>query len=346
MPRSRGGMKVEAVTWAKNPDDPAANEDRYLVVPGRAYAVIDGVSDKTGLKFDGLTGGQIAGRIVEQSIRHACDRPAADEVTAGELIGCFNERIHKAYLEYGLVESGRVAPPARFGAQLVLALQGRERFRFIVVGDCGLRLNGREVFLTTYPMDVIASRIRKFVWHHLREKRAEDELVETVARNYTLAGLAATLPATTRWPETARWLDAAALGAIRDKALAELATILPEVERGIIAEALDGGLAGQHRYRNRIHPLGYPALDGTPIPPELVVEFVRPVDSLETVEMFSDGYFGCAAGSTAADWEAWHARVEAEDPARVGAHPSTKGSYDGRFADDRTVVILRHRSHV
>ncbi len=332
-------MDIEAITRAKDPDDPAGNEDRYVVVPGRAYAVIDGVSDKTGRRFDGLTGGQIAGRIVEESIRDACDGQAADDVTAAGLIGRFNQRIRDVYAEYGLIESGRVSPFARFGAQLALALQGRERFQFIIVGDCGLRLNGREVFLATYPIDVIASRIRRFVWRHLTEKGAGGEVVETVTRNYTFRGLGAALP------ETAEWLDAAALSEIRGEAMAELTALLPELERNMIEEALGGGLAGQYRYQNRIHPLGFPSLDGFPIPPELVADFVRPTDSIETIEMFSDGYFGCAQGTSVADWEAWFARVEGEDPAKVGAHPSTKGSFGGHFADDRTVLILMHPSN-
>ena len=42
-------MWIEAFTEAKTPDDPASNEDQFLILPGRGYAVIDGVSARTAI---------------------------------------------------------------------------------------------------------------------------------------------------------------------------------------------------------------------------------------------------------------------------------------------------------
>ena len=37
-------MKIEAFSEGKNLDAPEANEDQFLVLPGRGYAVIDGAT--------------------------------------------------------------------------------------------------------------------------------------------------------------------------------------------------------------------------------------------------------------------------------------------------------------
>jgi len=55
-------MKIEAFSQSRDPDRPDANEDAWLVVPDRCLAVIDGVTDRTGSRFDGATSGRIASR--------------------------------------------------------------------------------------------------------------------------------------------------------------------------------------------------------------------------------------------------------------------------------------------
>ena len=64
---------------------------------------------------------------------------------------------------------------------------------------------------------------------------------------------------------------------------------------------------------------------------------------VETVELFTDGYFDVGAEATLDSWEARHAEVELEDPAKVGRFRSTKGSVPGRWSDDRTYVSVRLR---
>jgi hypothetical protein len=55
-------MKIEALCESRDPDRPAANEDCLVVAPGRGLAVFDGVTDRTGLRFEGQTSGRIASR--------------------------------------------------------------------------------------------------------------------------------------------------------------------------------------------------------------------------------------------------------------------------------------------
>ena len=328
-------MDVEAFTMAKDPKDAARNEDRYVVVPGRAYAVIDGSSDKTGLRHNGRTGGQAAGAAVEEVIHEVCQVEHPERIEAGWLSARLQERF-QALQEEISASNGSDAPTAMwFGAQLALALEGAESFRFIVIGDSGLRLNGHEVYQFHQPLDDICASIRKAVWNHLDALGVSAEETNEVARAYTINGLTAVLP---QW---AGWIGEDSLPELRRAACIHAARQQKNLDMAVIEKAVLGGLREQYLYFNRIHPLGAPSINGFPIPQELIMQVDRDIEDVETIELFSDGYFGWPEGTNIADWEDHIARIESSDPEKIGDHASTKGSANGHFADDRTILILR-----
>ncbi|MCG8510489.1 MAG: hypothetical protein MI741_14790 [Rhodospirillales bacterium] len=331
-------MDVEAFTLAKDPKNPDRNEDRYVIVPGRAYAVIDGVSDKTGLRFKGQAGGQLAGRMVEDVIRQVCEDRKPEEIEADWLTSRLEERFQATLEEIMGSREIDVPPNIRFGAQLVLALEGRSFFRFIIIGDSGLRINGREVFLSHHPLDDICSAIRKAVWHCLDAQAVATPEKNEIARAYTVSGLGSALP---KWSNL---INEDMLFGLREAAFVDVRRSQESLEELVVRKALLGGLREQNLYINRVHPLGYPCINGFPIPREFIVQFDRGIEDIETIELFSDGYFGCPDGTRISDWEARLANIEATDPEKVRDFASTKGSYNGRFSDDRTVMILRRRT--
>jgi hypothetical protein len=73
---------------------------------------------------------------------------------------------------------------------------------------------------------------------------------------------------------------------------------------------------------------------------ELVRVEDRPRASVQTVELFTDGYFELGATPDVAAWEAAFAEVERVDPEKIGRYASVKGSTPGTWTDDRTVVIV------
>jgi hypothetical protein len=325
-------MKVEAFTVAKDPNDPARNEDRCVVIPGRAYAVIDGVSDKTGFKLNGFTGGQLAGRLIEEEIREVCASQAPETIEAGDLCRRLEKRFQTAL---AAAEKSDVPANIRLGAQLVLVLEGRTRFRFVVVGDSGIRINGSEVFSGHHEIDDICAAIRCTVWQHLDRFEVPRSTRNAVARAYTVQGLGRVLP------EWTRWISENDLGTLRSLAFQLAEPKVQHLDATLVGQTLIGGLREQSRYVNRVHPLGFPSLNGFPIPPGFLVQFDRDKDMIDTIELFSDGYFGCAERPEIDSWEERIRRIEAEDPDKVGVCPSTKGSGDGRFTDARTILILR-----
>jgi hypothetical protein len=136
--------------------------------------------------------------------------------------------------------------------------------------------------------------------------------------------------------------------AARDEAVQRIAAASPDLDATEIRRILDRGLARQSDYRGPDaplyrgldHPLGYGPLDGWPIPDRFIRVDERSSESVDKIELFTDGYYGVSETATIAGWEGWLADIQRDDPYRIGLCPSTKGSAPGRNADDRSVLIV------
>ncbi len=88
---------------------------------------------------------------------------------------------------------------------------------------------------------------------------------------------------------------------------------------------------------NADHPLGYGVIDGTETPGIFTRTYRIPLSTVDTLELFTDGYPMLPSGTTIQDWETAYAYVQRNDPNRCLDFPATK------IADDRTVLILRRK---
>jgi len=325
---------VEAFTEAKDPGRPETNEDRIVVLPGRAFAVSDGATDKSGKRWDGMTGGQLAAQAV------------ADEVTAVALAGepppsgCalvdrIAHKIRAHYVRLGIEAEAEADPLGRFSATLALALSTPDGWRFYRVGDSGIRLNGGETLLDESALDPVYSLFRAALWRGFSAQGRSPDEVDRLARQRLVEGAA--------HPSE----DSALALAARDEAVAQAIARFPALTAAEVGPILDQGLGRQatyrdqsHLYRDRAHPLGYGPLDGWPISDRFIHVEDRPRKAVRSIELFTDGYYGVAPGARVSDWEAWLEAVEREDPYRIGRFASTKGSVPGRNADDRSIVIV------
>ena len=323
-----GILKVDFHAESKDPKKPELNEDRYVIVPGKAYAIIDGVSDKSGMHFDGETGGQIAGRIIEDVIRDSSLCGEDNFVDVEKLMMEFEVRFSAAARTYGIDEIG--------GAQLVLVLENKTHFRFCVIGDAGLRINGEEVFRANFTIDRICANIRAIVWYFVDGAGADAATCDKVARAYAVNGLGTILGASDRL------IDENTLADLRSAVIDAVAGVNPEISPRLLEKAVREGLRIQPIYANRIHEFGFPCINGGQIPREYVTSFDRRRSEIETIELFSDGYFECPKGRTIVDWENHFQHVEAIDPKKLDEFRSTKGSSADQFSDDRTVVIIKN----
>src|SRR5439155_27187580 len=153
-------MKIEAFSEGRTLDAPGAKEDRFLVLPGGGYAVIDGATDVTGQLYDGKRGGWLASHIAMQAVANFLLDSAERELNPERLIEHVSAAIRACYARHGILEIARGDPARRFGATLTLAADLGERFRFMLIGDSGLRINGAEVFVNDTQLDLVTASLR------------------------------------------------------------------------------------------------------------------------------------------------------------------------------------------
>ena len=306
-----------------------------MVLPGRAYAVIDGVSDRTGMRYDGELSGRHAARLVAGTLERLL-LGAAPPVES--IVPTLTAALNEAYRRHGTLEAARADWGARLCCTLALALFAGGRLHLLLVGDSGIRLNGREVLQMPKDIDRITASLRSHAWHRVGDP---DPVVrDRIAREVTWRGVAQEVGM------LAPHLGAGDLAAIAEAAGAECAAALPHVPRADVVHLLRHGIVGaQGDYQNNPESvLGYACLDGFTVPRTLMRITTVEARSVDMLELFTDGYFRPGDTPALAAWEGAHALVEAEDPAKVTRYRSTKGSTPGRWADDRTYVGVSLRN--
>jgi Protein phosphatase 2C len=328
-------MRIEAFSEGKNLDDPEANEDQLLVLPGRGYAVIDGVTDITGRLFEGMRTGRLASRVVQRAAADFLTDPAETERRPEALIERASAALRAAYVRHCILEEVRAEPARRFGATLTIAADLGRTFRFIVIGDSGLRLNGSEVVVVDTGLDLVTATLRQEAYRLVEDAQGDLEARRRVGRACTFHGIAQ------MHPDMLPWLDDGRLVALYERSLAHCRARFPSAPVADIERLLDRGISGQTRFQNNTaSPFSYATLDGFDIPMPLVRAFDRPRESVESIELFTDGYFKPAMTPDVAAWETAFAEVERIDPEKIDAYPSVKGTAGRMRTDDRTVVIV------
>jgi hypothetical protein len=329
-------MLIEAFSEGKDPSAPHANEDRLVILPGRAYAVIDGVTDRLGTRYNGMFSGQYAAMIVQGALEHVLSAP--DHPRDGlSIVQTLTEAIQTAYKAQGLFEKAQSDQNLRFSAALALVLTKNETFDVILVGDSGVRINGEETLRLEKDLDLITSTLRQQAWPVIGEKTPDPVLHEQMSRRITWHG--------TRQPiePLSDLIAAQDMARIEERAITANAQALPHVPRADIENLVQGGIVNaQGGYQNNASTLlGYPCLDGFEVPRHMIHMRTLPRESVETIEIFSDGYFKPGDGFGVASWEKAFAEAEREDPAKVLLYPSPKGSIGSLWADDRSYLGVR-----
>ncbi len=329
-------MLIEAFTEAKDPSAPHTNEDRLVILPGRAYAVIDGVTDRLGTRFDGMLSGQYAAVTVQRALEHLLSAPEGLEEPVA-IVKALTAALAVAYTKYGMAEKAQSDWNLRISAALALVLVRHESVDVLLVGDSGVRINGERIIRVEKDLDLITSILRREAWPVIGRKVSDPEKQEQVSRRVTWHGTRQPLDA------VADTLDAGDMAFIENRAIAANAEALPHVSRADIENLVRGGIVNaQGGYQNNASlQLGYPCLDGFEVPRHMLkIERIRRSE-VETVEIYSDGYFKPGEGFGVAAWEKAFAEAEREDPAKVLLYPSPKGSTSSLWADDRTYLGVK-----
>jgi hypothetical protein len=328
-------MKIEAFSEGKSLDAPETNEDLYLALPGLGYAVFDGATDITGRTYEGKRGGWHASRVAMQAVADFLLDPAERERRPQRLVEHISAAIRAAYSRHGILDLARDDRARRFGATLTLAADRGDTFRFVLIGDSGLRINGTGVFINDTGLDLVTARLRVEAYRIVGAAGGGAEDRARVGRAAAFYG-AATLHADMR-----PWLDEAKREQVYAGSLAWCRARFPAVPEADIRFLLDSGISGQARFANNMaSPFCYAVLDGFEIPPPLVQVFDRPRAAIRSIELFTDGYFNPGTSPALHAWEAAFDEVERVDPEKIGRYPSVKGSSARLRTDDRTILIV------
>lgn len=331
-------MYLEALTCPKDPARPETNEDQMVLRPGVVLAVIDGATDISGERFDdtsdaNATGGRLVSRAMAEALTNwdggGAEFPPQPEIVLDEM----NKAIVSLYRRIGRFDAARANGDARFRATFAGAFFWRDVIRLVCVGDSGFRVNGAPVLEKHFPGDAVLSAARSAGWRLLIARGFEETKVRSAARQFIVKGLA-----NTENLEQLGFSQSDVLSIETD--VLSRSDVLAAVsgDTSQIRHILAGGLEAIRK-----DPAAYDALamDGfSDFRSGLTTaDFAR--DEVSTLEIFSDGYPTQPDGVSIAAWEAALNHVDRTDPDRINGWPGTKGCDQGKFGDDRTIIISK-----
>lgn len=330
-------MHIECFSRGKHFVSPHENEDSVVILPGRGYAVIDGVTDRSNRRFAGMRAGRFAAGLVAAEVTRflltedLASRGGAERVR--RLVSRLGEALRSGYAMQGLTDASARDPATRIGCTLALGFHDGDALQFVSIGDSGIRLSGPTLGTVRHveakPLDRVTALIRRETWAHLGERAADVSLRQAISEDAVWNGLR--VPPSGLDPESGTTIKRRVLQICEDE--------MPTIARNEIGLLVDGGISSQRIFAN--HPdydLGYGVLDGFEVAERHIFAASYPVAEVERLELFSDGYFAEPDAFGVAAWEASFAEVERVDPDKIGPHASVKGSTHESWTDDRTYL--------
>lgn len=334
--------QLEAFTLGKTFGHPEANEDSLVVMPNLGYAIIDGVTDRNGTRYDGMLSGQFASRTVKRAIetfllaQGQTDKPNLQFQGGTHFVDYLGSAIRAGYSANGALAAAEADWKLRGGCTVMAALILGDHLEIVAVGDSGLRLNGTDVVQALKPLDDVTAILRRETWHYFAALGGAIDACDRHAAAMTWQGTRnQTAGSATAAPEV--------IVAIEERALQECQRHLPTIPDHEMLMLIQNGISnGQGHFQNVTEPaLGYGSLDGFAVPPRHIVSRSYSLAEVDTIELFSDGYFKLGAGFGIAAWEAAFNEVEAEDFHKIGRYMSTKGTTATQLTDDRSYLGIR-----
>ncbi|WDR06844.1 hypothetical protein PSQ90_05180 [Devosia rhodophyticola] len=336
--------QLQAFTLGKKFGQPEANEDSLVVMPNLGYAVIDGVTDRNGTRYDGMLSGQFASRTAKRAVEYFllaqghADQPELQFQGGEHFVDYLGKAIHTGYAANNALAAVEADWKLRGGCTVMAVLLMGDRLEVVAVGDSGLRVNGNDILQVLKPLDDVTAILRRQTWQYFAARHHSAEECDRLSTSVTWQGTQNQIDGTpTADPEFVRLIEADTLAACRSH--------LPGAPEHELLLLIQQGIAhGQGDFQNVTEPvLGYGAIDGFPVPSRYIETRSYALADVETIELFSDGYFKPGIDFGIASWEAAFAAVEAEDLHKIGRYMSTKGTTATQLTDDRSYLGVRFR---
>lgn len=316
-------MQIETLSHPKYRTPGQAGDDVPLVVPGALFGVFDGATDARGTTVEGMAAGRLAALTVAQAANVLLDDPGNRRLPAPDIIAHLSEVLKRRTDPLHLP-----IPPS---TTLALAIDLGDAWRFLCLGDTGIRLNGSEILRHEKVIDEVSTAARVALFRHFDRQSDDPDAVETAARRGILLGL-----------DRAEAEGAITAEFTRDTIRRTIEATGLQDHAGEVETFLKGGICTQHGYANTTGSvLCFDSMNG--VMPQLGqwIDEVRPKDTVQSIEIFSDGYPDIPGEVSVQAWEAAFHAAERADFHKTGTFASVKGSTGAEFFDDRTVVVLK-----
>ncbi len=111
-----------------------------------SFVIADGATDKSGKKYDGKTGGELASRLVVQE-------SLMSTLTGAELVNHLNAKIGDLYSKLNITESTK-DPKYRFSCGFICVRAAGDKILITYLGDAGFRINGKDVYREVKQVDI------------------------------------------------------------------------------------------------------------------------------------------------------------------------------------------------
>jgi hypothetical protein len=300
------------------------------------------VTARNETRYGTMLPGQFASRTVQKAAELyilAQGDPARPELQFSgptQFIAHLTKAMHDAYVAHGRLDDVTRDWRVKGSCTIMAALVIGDRLEIVAVGDSGSRINGRDTLQVLKPLDDVTSLLRREAWQFFAARGVGEADCDRYAGLLTWQG-------TRNQSAGSPTADPAVVAEIEARALRAVKAHLPDAPETELLDLIQHGISnGQGKFQNVTEPhLAYGGIDGFPVPDRHVESRGYRLAEIETIELFSDGYFKLGEGFGVAAWEAAFAEVEAEDPHKIGRYMSTKGTTPGNLTDDRTYLGVR-----
>lgn len=285
------------------------NEDRFFF-DSKNIILADGATDKSGNVYFGKTGWEIISQYV-------VDIASSSSKNGNELIKDIHTSIWKMYEEYGIDIHVRAN---LFSTTLVVCRICNDTLFITQVGDSSFRINGSRVYTYGMIIDRVSACLRRNFLLEFGVQMNEE------SRQFILPVLEKQHEFQNQEPQNMTQEILWSLFENIRENFADFQTNSSACERIFEKSQRDlQDCLGQD--------ISYGVIDGTSTPEQYVHTYTFPLSDIDSLEVFSDGYFQIPIWKKIEDWEYTFAEWERKDPYKYLLYPSTKSK------DDRTIII-------
>ena len=315
-------MNFDLFSRSKYRANDKSGDDVALVLPGVCFGVLDGATDAQGRDLNGVPYGRAASMVASQILAEILLPYQNREKDAETLLADLCTSYARAFEDYDLDQL-----PA---TTVAMAIDCGANWRFLSLGDSGIRINGDRVLKHDKIIDSISTEVRVSIFKILAEKFDDSDEHELITRQAIFLGLAEARSRGLLTEDVVEMLIEETIGNLNLSGISE-----------IVRDFLLLGIRHQNRFSNSDENiLCYDIVSSRkPILGQWVEEFV-PKREVTTIEIFSDGYASYPEEVNIVAWEKEFARCNEVDFHRIDEFATVKGGTSSEFFDDRTVIVV------